>query len=141
MERFEHPPCLDESSLVQFQEPDGTPQFNRLIAGVAVHRPHLTQDGLELLQGDRHLAQFGAIVRGLGATGTRPFAGGPSGAGEGAGEGVKLGQGSAVVAAEEADRGPFHAQVEHLAVIGAERQGRRLDNAASALLGACARRC
>ncbi|MFI1293770.1 hypothetical protein ACH4VM_35995 [Streptomyces sp. NPDC020792] len=39
MERFEHPPGLDESSLGQFQESDGAPQFYRLVAGVAVHGP------------------------------------------------------------------------------------------------------
>jgi hypothetical protein len=142
VERFKHPPGLGETPLGQLQESDGAPQFDRLVAGVArlvagvaVHRPHLAQDSLELLQGDRHLAQFGATVRGLGATGARLFAGGPSGAGEGAGERVELGQGPAVVAAEEANRGPFHAQVEHLSVIGAERQGGRLDNLDEALDG------
>ncbi|MGW9033096.1 hypothetical protein ACWGQ5_56215 [Streptomyces sp. NPDC055722] len=71
-------------------------------------------------------------MRGLGAAGARLVAGGSGGAGEDAGEGVELGQGPAVVAAKEADRGPFHAQVEHLAIVGAERQGGRLDNVASA---------
>ncbi|MFD8218343.1 hypothetical protein ACFV2U_32710 [Streptomyces sp. NPDC059697] len=63
MERFEHPPGLDESSLEQLQESDGAAQLDRLVAGVAVHGPHLTQDGLELLQSDSHLAAEAPCVR------------------------------------------------------------------------------
>ncbi|MGW2698325.1 hypothetical protein [Streptomyces sp. NPDC001296] len=100
-----------------------------LVAGVAVHGPYLAEDGLELLQGDRDLAQFGAA-------GACLFAGGSGGAGEGVGEGVELGRCSAVVAAEEADRCLFHAQVEQLAIVGAERQGSRLDNVAEQAEGA-----
>ncbi|MFJ4515921.1 hypothetical protein [Streptomyces sp. NPDC088816] len=56
MERLEHPPGLDESSLGQFQESDGAPQFYRFVAGVAVHGPHPAEDGLEPLQGERLIA-------------------------------------------------------------------------------------
>ncbi|MER5661787.1 hypothetical protein [Streptomyces mirabilis] len=89
----------------------------------------------------RHLAQFGAAVRGLDTAGARLFAGGPGGAGESVDERVELEQSPAVVAAEDADRCLFNAQAEDLAVAGAERQGRRLDNVASVPLGACAHRC
>ncbi|MER6259062.1 hypothetical protein ABT203_05595 [Streptomyces sp900105245] len=89
----------------------------------------------------RHPTQFGAAVRGLHTAGARLFAAGPGGAEESVDERVELGQSPVVVAAQEANRGPFHAQVEDLTVVGAERQGGRLDNVASAPLGACVRRC
>ncbi|WP_369248142.1 hypothetical protein [Streptomyces sp. R41] len=65
VERFEHPPGLDELSLGQSR--NSMARRSSIASSLAsLSGPHLPPDGLDLLQGDGHLAQFDAAVRGLG---------------------------------------------------------------------------